>query len=281
MAAHNRDIDGLEEGGVRSTEEKYQKSFKDEDGGATFCTSANVVVMIQKVIAEAVGTYFLIFVGCGAVALNKIHGTITFLGICLAFGVIVMVMVYSVGHISGAHFNPAVTITMAIFRQFPVKQVPLYILAQLLGAILASGTVYLLLDVDDQSFFGTTPVGSTSQSLAMEFIASFLLMFVISGVATDNRAIGEMAGIAIGMTLLIGVLIAGPISGGSMNPARTIGPALIMHKYTAIWIYIVGPIFGTILGGFVYNLIRFTDKPLKEVAKASATFIKSASSRVW
>ncbi|XP_057765901.1 probable aquaporin NIP-type [Salvia miltiorrhiza] len=275
MAAHGRDIDGLEEGAVRSAEENYRKSLNDE--GSTFFTSANVVVMIQKVIAEAVGTYFLIFVGCGSVALNKIYGTITFPGVCLAFGVVVMVMVYSVGHISGAHFNPAVTITMAFFRQFPIRQVPLYILAQLLGAILASGTLYLLLDVDDESFFGTTPVGSHIQSLVMEFIASFLLMFVISGVATDNRAIGEMAGIAIGMTLLIGVLIAGPISGGSMNPARTIGPALILHKYTGIWVYIAGPLLGTVLGGFVYNLIRFTDKPLKEVAKSSATFLKSAS----
>ncbi|KAH6771562.1 NOD26-like intrinsic protein 4 [Perilla frutescens var. hirtella] len=282
MATHTqgRDISALEEGISRSREEEYRKSLNDDGdgGGGSFCTSANVVVLIQKVIAEAVGTYFLIFVGCGAVALDKIYGTVTFPGICLAFGIIVMVMVYSVGHISGAHFNPAVTITMAFFRQFPLKQVPIYILAQLLGAILASGTLYLLLDVGKESFFGTVPVGSNIQSLVMEFIASFLLMFVISGVATDNRAIGEMAGIAIGMTLLIGVLIAGPISGGSMNPARTIGPALILHKYTALWVYIVGPILGTVLGGFVYNLIRYTDKPLKEVAKnASTTLLKSAS----
>ncbi|KAL1531932.1 putative aquaporin NIP-type [Salvia divinorum] len=275
MAAH----DGLEEGGIRTAEEQYRKSLNDEEN-TTFWSSANVVALIQKVIAEAVGTYFLIFVGCGSVVLNNTYGTITFPGVCLAFGVIVMVMIYSVGHISGAHFNPAVTITMALFRQFPIKQVPLYILAQLLGAILASGTLYLLLDVNDQTFFGTTPVGSSMQSLAMEFITSFLLMFVISGVATDNRAIGEMAGIAIGMTLLIGVLVAGPISGGSMNPARTIGPALIMHKYTQIWVYIIGPVSGTILGGFVYNLIRFTDKPLKEVAKVPANFVKSAS-RAW
>ncbi|KAG6391621.1 hypothetical protein SASPL_149378 [Salvia splendens] len=275
MAAH----DSLEEGGVRSAEEQYRKSLNDEESTG-FWSSAVVVALIQKVIAEAVGTYFLIFVGCGSVVLNKMYGTITFPGVCLAFGVTVMVMIYSVGHISGAHFNPAVTITMALFRQFPIKQVPLYMLAQLLGALLASGTLYLLLDVTDLTSFDTAPTGSAMQSLAMEFIASFLLMFVISGVATDNRAIGEMAGIAIGMTLLIGVLIAGPISGGSMNPARTIGPALILHKYTDLWVYIIGPILGTVLGGFVYNLIRFTDKPLKEVAKVPANFVKSAS-RVW
>ncbi|CAA2970024.1 probable aquaporin NIP-type [Olea europaea subsp. europaea] len=189
-----RDIAEIEEGVPDPSD---NRTVND---GTTFCTSANVVVVTQKIVAEAIGTYFLIFVGCG---------------VCVAWGLIFMVMVYSVGHISGAHFNPAVTIAFAIFRQFSYKQVPLYILAQLLGSILAS-------------------VGSNIQSLVTEFITSFLLMFVISGVATDNRSIGELAGIAIGMTILIDVLIAGPISGGSMNPARSIGPALIMHQFKSL-----------------------------------------------
>lgn len=142
-------------------------------------------------------------------AVDKTYGSVTFPGICVAWGLIVMVMVYSVGHISGAHFNPAVTIAFALFRHFPVKQVPLYIMAQMVGAILGSGTLYLLLDLKTQAFFGTTPVGTNLQSLILEFIISYLLMFVISGVATDNRSIGELAGIAIGMTILLNVLIAG------------------------------------------------------------------------
>ncbi|KAM7463455.1 hypothetical protein LguiA_031576 [Lonicera macranthoides] len=259
------DISKAEEGNSGSTSEK-----------PTLCTSSEVVLLIQKVIAEAIGTYFLIFVGCGSVAVNKIYGSITFPGIGVAWGLIVMVMVYAVGHISGAHFNPAVTITFAIFRQFPWKQVPLYIIAQMLGSVLASGTIYLLFAPKVEAYFGTLPVGSDIQSLVLEIIISFLLMFVISGVATDNRAIGELAGIAIGMTILMNVLFAGPVSGASMNPARSIGPAIVMHQYKSLWVYIVGPIFGTISGGFTYNLIRHTEKPLIELTK-SASFMKPLS----
>ncbi|KAL3830799.1 hypothetical protein ACJIZ3_019601 [Penstemon smallii] len=270
-----RDITTIEEG-IRASDDQYTKGSIEE--GTTFCTSAKVVLLTQKVIAEAIGTYFLIFIGCGSVAVNKIYGSITFPGVCIAWGLIVMVMVYSVGHISGAHFNPAVTVTFAIFRHFPYKEVPLYILAQLLGSILASGTLYLLFDVHKEDSFGTVPAGSNVQSLVLEFITSFLLMFVISGVATDNRSIGELAGIAIGMTILIDVLVAGPVSGASMNPARSIGPALIMHEYKGLWVYIIGPFLGTIFGGLAYNLIRFTDKPLRELTK-TPSFLKSLSRR--
>ncbi|KAK6134150.1 hypothetical protein DH2020_032100 [Rehmannia glutinosa] len=269
----SRDITGIEEG-ISQSDDQCRKITTDE--GSTFCTSSNVVAITQKVIAEAIGTYFLIFVGCGTVAVNKIYGSVTFPGVCVAWGLTVMIMVYAVGHISGAHFNPAVTITFAIFRHFPYKQVPLYILAQLLGSILASGTLYLLFDVRKEAYFGTVPVGSNVQSLVIEFITSFLLMFVISGVATDNRSIGELAGIAIGMTILVDVLVAGPVSGASMNPARSIGPALIMHEYKGLWVYIIGPHLGTIAGGFAYNLIRFTDKPLREITR-SGSFLKAPS----
>ncbi|KAK6922198.1 Major intrinsic protein [Dillenia turbinata] len=118
---------------------------------------------------------------------QKIYGSITFPGICVSWGLIVMVMVYSVGHISGAHFNPAVTITMAIFRHFPAG-----LATQLIGAVLASGTLCLLFDVEKEAYFGTVPVGSNVQSLVLEIIISFLLMFVISGVATDNRAVSNI-----------------------------------------------------------------------------------------
>ncbi|KAF9619160.1 hypothetical protein IFM89_005174 [Coptis chinensis] len=240
-----------------------------------FCSSPDVVKFTQKIIAEVLGTYFVIFCGCGSVAVNKIYGgTITFPGICVVWGLIVMVMVYSVGHISGAHFNPAVTITMAIFRQFKFKDVIPYILAQLLGSTLASGTLCLIFDVEMKHYFGTIPVGPNLRSFVLEIIITFLLMFVVSGVATDNRAIGELAGIAVGMTILLAVLVAGPISGASMNPARSLGPAIVMHQYKGIWVYITGPIIGAVLGGFAYSLIRFTDKPLRELTK-SGSFLKS------
>ncbi|KAF6149824.1 hypothetical protein GIB67_010898, partial [Kingdonia uniflora] len=235
--------------------EEGESSAAATERSVQFCASNEVVKMTQKVIAEVLGTYFVVFSGCGSVAVNKIYGSVTFPGICITWGLIVMVMVYSVGHISGAHFNPAVTITFAIFRRFPYIQVLPYICAQLVGSLLASGTLCLIFDVKAVNFFGTIPVGSDVQSLVLEFIISFLLMFVISGVATDNRAIGELAGIAIGSVILLNVFVAGPISGASMNPARSIGPAIIMKQFKGLWVYVVGPIAGTIAGGFAYNLI--------------------------
>ncbi|XP_015064471.1 probable aquaporin NIP-type [Solanum pennellii] len=234
-----------------------------------FCSSPAVVVLGQKLIAEVIGTYFVIFAGCGSVVVNKLYGgTITFPGISVTWGLIVMVMVYTVGHISGAHFNPAVTITFSVFGRFPWKEVPFYIVAQLMGSILASGTLSLMFDVTPEAYFGTVPVGSDVQSLAAEIVISFLLMFVISGVGTDERAIGHIAGIAVGMTITLNVFVVGPISGASMNPARSIGPAIVRHTYKGLWVYIVGPIVGTLAGAFMYNLIRATDKPLNELTKS-------------
>ncbi|CAN1777918.1 Probable aquaporin NIP-type [Linum perenne] len=230
-------------------------------------SSAETVKLLQKIFAEIVGTYFVIFAGCGSVAINKLYGeTITFPGVSVVWGLIVMVMVYSVGHISGAHFNPAVTITFAIFRKFPPKH--------LLGSIMASGTLCLLFQVPEEAFFGTVPIGPNVRSFFLEIIISFLLMFVISGVSTDNRAVGELAGIAVGMTITLNVFVAGPVSGASMNPARSLGPAVVMRIYKGIWVYILGPPIGTILGGFAYNLIRYTNKPLSELTK-SATLMRS------
>ncbi|THU49977.1 hypothetical protein C4D60_Mb06t15240 [Musa balbisiana] len=238
------------------------------------CGLSLSVPFLQKILAEIFGTYFLIFAGCASVTINLSKGMITFPGICVVWGLAVMVMVYSVGHISGAHFNPAVTIAFATCGRFPWKQVPAYVFAQLLGATLASGTLRLMFGGKHEHFPGTIPAGSDVQSLVLEFIISFYLMFVISGVATDNRAIGELAGLAVGATILLNVLIAGPISGASMNPARTLGPAIVANRWEGIWVYIVGPICGTVVGAWAYNLIRFTNKPLREITK-SGSFLKS------
>ncbi|EEF29414.1 Nodulin-26, putative [Ricinus communis] len=221
------------------------------------CLSPKSVNIAQKVVAELIGTYFVIFAGCGSVAVNNIYGSVTFPGVCVTWGLIVAVMIYSVGHISGAHFNPAVTITSAIFHRFPMHEVPLYIVAQVMGSILASGTLALVVDVNPKAYFGTVPVGSNWQSLIMEIIITFLLMFVISGVTTDDRTTaGPLGGIGVGMTILLNVFVAGPVSGASMNPARSIGPAIVKHVYKGLWVYIVGPIVGAILGASAYNLLR-------------------------
>lgn len=254
---------------------------KEETSGPTsvdFWTSTEVVLLLQKIFAELVGTYFLLFIGGGSVAVNKKYGSVSFPGISLCWGLVVMAMIYTVGHISGAHFNPAVTLTFAIFRRFPYKQVPLYMLAQLLGSILGSGTLVLLFDSNDEHFFGTAPIETATQAFCLEIVITFILMFVISGVATDSRAVGNLAGLAIGGTICMNVFMAGPVSGASMNPARTLGPALVFHIYKGIWAYMIGPFIGAILGGFAYNMIRRTDKPLRELTK-SESFIGSFAPR--
>ncbi|CAL5411478.1 unnamed protein product [Camellia sinensis] len=264
------------------------------------CCSFITIPFLQKLVAEVLGTYFLIFAGCAAVVVNLDKDkAVTFPGICIVWGLAVMVLVYSVGHISGAHFNPAVTIAFATCKRFPWKQVPAYIIAQVLGSTLASGTLRLLFNGDQDQFAGTMPTGSDAQSFVLEFIITFYLMFVISGVATDNRAIGELAGLAVGATVLLNVMFAvtccfieatfagqvriwemsgngnmKQISGASMNPARSLGPAIVSNKYKGIWIYILAPTSGAIAGAWVYNLIRFTDKPLRELTK-SGSFLKS------
>ncbi|XP_072979006.1 aquaporin NIP1-1-like [Typha angustifolia] len=267
----NSGANGVQE---RDVEEGRRGQDGYENSNSKACGLVFSVQFLQKIIAEIFGTYFVIFAGCASVTINLSKGTITFPGVCIVWGLVVMVMVYSVGHISGGHFNPAVTIAFATCGRFPWKQVPSYIIAQVLGSTLASGTLRLMFGGRHEHFPGTIPTGSDVQSLVLEFIISFYLMFVISGVATDNRAIGELAGLAVGATILLNVLIAGPISGASMNPARSLGPAIVADRYDAIWVYIVGPICGTVAGAWAYNLIRFTNKPLREITK-SGSFLKS------
>ncbi|KAJ1414167.1 Major intrinsic protein [Sesbania bispinosa] len=243
----------------------------DDDSGIEDC-----VPLLQKLVAEVVGTYFLIFAGGASVVVNLGNDkVVTLPGISIVWGLAVMVLAYSLGHISGAHFNPAVTIAHASTRRFPFKQVPAYIIAQVLGSTLASGTLRLIFNGKENHFSGTLPAGSDLQAFVVEFIITFYLMFVISGVATDNRAIGELAGLAVGSTVLLNVMFAGPITGASMNPARSLGPAIVHHEYRGIWIYLVSPILGAVAGTWVYNFIRYTNKPVREITK-SASFLKGA-----
>ncbi|KAL5772130.1 hypothetical protein ACOSQ2_012054 [Xanthoceras sorbifolium] len=220
------------------------------------------VPFTQKIIAQVLGTYFLIFAGCASVVVNSddYEKVVTLPGISIVWGLlVVMVLVYSVGHISGAHFNPSVTIAFATCKRFPWKQVPAYVVAQVLGSTLAAGTLRLLFDGKQYHFTGTLLAGSDTQSFVIEFITTFYLMFIISGVGTNNRAVNSH-------------FLA---SGASMNPAGSLGPAIVSNQYKGIWIYMVAPILGAICGAWVYNMVRYTDKPLREITK-SASFLKSA-----
>lgn len=210
----------------------------------------------RRALAEAVGTFGLVFAGTGAIVVDaETGGAIGHLGIGLTFGLIVMVMIYATGHISGAHINPAVTLAFAATRHFPLRAVPVYIAAQLAGAVLASLSL--------RAMFGTTaslgatfPTQAESQSLILEVLLTLFLMFVIMAVATDVRAVGQAAAIAIGGTVGLEALFAGPISGASMNPARSLAPALVSGVWDSQWIYIAGPVVGALAGGFLYSLIR-------------------------
>ncbi|XP_022893742.1 nodulin-26-like [Olea europaea var. sylvestris] len=223
------------------------------------------VVFMQKLLAELIGTYFLVFAGSASVVVNMdINRVVTLPGIAIEFGSVLMVMIYSVGHVSGAHFNPSVTIALASCGKFPWMQVPWYILVQILGSILASATIRLLFEGNQDKFAGTLPTGSDLQAFLMEIIITFLFLFVISSLTTDDRANQPLAGLAIGATLTANVMIAGPISGGSVNPARSLGPAIVSSRYEKLWIYLLGPTIGAIGGAWVYVLVGFQAKPSPE-----------------
>lgn len=216
--------------------------------------------LLKKCFAEFLGTFFLVFVGTGAIVVNNISGgKIGHLGISLTFGSVVLIMIYACGHISGAHFNPAVTIAFGVCCKCERKYVLPYIVSQLLAAISAStllrlcfGNVYNL----GATLPGVSFGANTSMIIfATEFIFTFGLMFVITSVAKDCKAQGSFAGIAIGITVLVGAMVAGPISGGSFNPARSLGPALLSGEFNYLWIYIVSPVLGAVSGGKAYYLI--------------------------
>jgi MIP family channel proteins len=215
----------------------------------------NDIWLIRRAAAELIGTYSLVVAGCGAIIVNAQTGMLDHIGVAFTFGLIIMVMVAATGHLSGAHLNPAVTIAFALTRHFPWKEVPVYAGGQILGASLGALTLRLIFG-NVAGLGATVPAGSVLQSFALEIVLSAFLMFVIIAVATDTRAVGETAALAIGATVALDALWGGPVSGASMNPARSFGPALIAGEWTAHWIYWLAPVIGTGLGGFAYQLIR-------------------------
>jgi aquaporin NIP len=199
---------------------------------------------MNRYIAELLGTFALVFCGTGAIVINQQSGgVVTHVGIAITFGFIVMAMIYALGNISGAHLNPAVTIAFTIAKRFRVKEVLPYIISQLAGAMLASVTLNYLFPFN-KTLGATLPAGSASQSFILECILTFLLMLVIINVATGSKEQGMFAGLAIGSTVLLEAMFAGPVCGASMNPARSIAPAIVSGHTEHLWIYITAPILG-------------------------------------
>lgn len=218
---------------------------------------------MRSELAEAVGTFALVFAACGAIAVDSVTGAIGHVGIAIAFGLVIAAMIYTVGHISGAHFNPAVTLAFAATHHFPWRRVPGYILAQSIGATAAALLLRWLMPEADVGVTRVAPMLSIPAGFVVEVLLTAILMFVIASVATDGRAVGHMAGLAIGSTVGLSAMWAGPLTNASMNPARSLGPALAQPELGGLWLFLIAPILGALLGAFLYESIRKADTPRK------------------
>lgn len=211
---------------------------------------------MKKYITELVGTFFLVFVGCGAMIINtEMNGVISHVGVAISWGLIVMVLIYAIGDISGAHLNPAVTIGFWVAKRFPMKKVMPYVIAQLIGAVIAAYSLRVLFPLND-TLGASLPSGTWQQSFIFETILTFLLMFVILNVSTGAKEKGIMAGAAIGATVGLEAMFAGPICGASMNPARSIAPALASGHLEYLWVYIIATVLGATLAVLVFKSTR-------------------------
>ena len=220
--------------------------------------------MLGSAVAELVGTFILIFTGCAVATAATLQastaGPLSYdsLAVALAFGLALTAIVAAIGHVSGAHVNPAVTLALAATNKFPWQFVPIYVGAQLVGAILGAIAVWITYGegtrelADVAATFPTEGVGDI-QAFVVEVLVTFILVFVVISVATDDRAPAGVAPVAVGFALACGVLIAGPITGGSLNPARTLGPMIVAGRFDALWVYILAPIVGAVIAAFVYD----------------------------
>lgn len=228
------------------------------------------VSLARKVGAEFIGTLILIFSGTATAIVNqKTQGSETLIGLSASTGLAAMVVVLAIGHISGAHLNPAITIAFAALKHFPWKHVPAYIAAQVLASLSAA---FILKATFHPTMSGgvTIPSGEYGQAFALEFIIGFNLMFVVTAVATDTRAVGELAGIAVGAAVMLNILIAGESTGASMNPVRTLGPAVAANNFKGIWVYLTAPILGALAGAGTYSAIKLPDDDANPLNKPSA-----------
>jgi aquaporin NIP len=215
-----------------------------------------VLISMKKWLSEFIGTFALVFFGTGAIIVDEIsQGKITHVGVSMCFGLIVMAMIYALGEKSGAHLNPAVTISFCVYGNFPVNRMAPYIISQIAGALMASLVLKALFPASI-SLGSTIPSGSNLQSFILEFLLTFFLMLVILSVATGSKEQGLFAGIAIGSVILLEALFGGPISGASMNPARSLAPALVSGNIHQLWIYILAPVSGAMLASAFHKLIQ-------------------------
>ncbi len=213
-------------------------------------------LLLRKLLAELLGTYALVFAGTGAIVINQVSGgVITHVGVALTFGLIVLAMIYTLGDVSGAHINPAVSIGFTVSGRFPISHLFPYIGAQIAGALLGSLTLHFLFP--QNALLGATlPAGSAQQSFILEVLLTTLLMLVILNVSHGAKEKGITAGIAVGAIITLEALFAGPICGASMNPARSLAPALVSGHLEYLWIYLAAPVLGALLAVPLFALLR-------------------------
>ena len=213
--------------------------------------------LLRRCVAEAIATFALVFAGCGAIVTDAVRdGALGVTGVAAVFGLVIMVMVYATGHLSGAHINPAVTIAFTLTRHFPPREALAYVAAQLVGAAAGAAVLLTVWTSKPAALGSTVPSVAAGSALLYEIVLTAVLMFVIVAVATDTRAVGAGAAIAIGGAVALDALFGGPLTGASMNPARSFGPALAAGEWTDFWVYVLGPVAGATLGAAAYQFIR-------------------------
>ena len=216
--------------------------------------------LARRCLAEGIATFALVFAGCGAIVLDSERGgSLGATGIAAVFGLVIMAMIYATGHLSGAHINPAVSAAFCVTRHFPPREVAAYVPSQLAGAVAGALLLRLTWHGTPADLGATLPSVGAGSALVYEAVMTGFLMFVIMAVATDTRAIGASAAIAIGGTVALDSLFGGGATGASMNPARSFGPALVAGEWHDFWIYIVGPLLGTLTAAFAYEVVRGRD----------------------
>ena len=253
--------EGVRRGARRAINEKEQE---ESGGGGLYGSQIDASHIVGAAIAELVGTFILVFGGT-AVAVGAILARPTAgpaydsLAVALAFGLALAAVVAAVGHVSGAHVNPAVTLSMAATGKFPWQYTPHYIVAQLVGAILAALATWVTFGGagarGEAKLAATYPAQGVGdlQAFVVEILITFILVFVVMAVATDQRAPAAIAPIAVGFALAVGVFIAGPVTGGSVNPARSLGPMIVAGDLSSVWLYVLGPIIGGVLAALLYD----------------------------
>jgi MIP family channel proteins len=215
----------------------------------------------RRAAAEGLAAFALVFAGCGAIVTDATRGGLGSVGVSLVFGLVIMAMVYATGHLSGAHINPAVTFAFTLTRRFPPREAVAYVGAQILGATVAALVLGAAWSRHPASLGATVPSVGVATALLYETVLSAFLMFVIVAVATDTRAVGAAAALAIGGTVGLDALFGGAVTGASMNPARSFGPALAAGQWRDFWVYVVGPLLGASIGAIAYELVRSPRTP--------------------